>query len=255
MFNFTIFRIPVAVEPMFWLMAFIFGGGLSVFSSGDPLGSLIAVGVWIVALFISILVHELGHALISRKVGGATVWIRLTAMCGLAYSQGGNMTKHQRAFMSVMGPGAGFLLLIAIYILSVLVIGPSLTWDTFLYSNFIYFTEFLGKFGLSLPYSDFELLKEFIVSPVSSMKFHIFSSFFMINFFWGMINLMPVLPLDGGHIINEYIRSPRRVYLISAVTAVVVGFAGIYYVNNVFLALIFGFFAFRNFTAYSAAKY
>ena len=51
--RFSIAGIPVSVHPVFWLIALLFG------SSGDPL----LIPIWILVVFVSILVHELGHAL------------------------------------------------------------------------------------------------------------------------------------------------------------------------------------------------
>ena len=255
MMNFTIFRIPVMVDPFFWLTTFVLGGGFSAISAADKQVAFLGVAVWMVVAFISILVHELGHALTSRHIGGATVWIRLTSFCGLAFSQGGKMTRNQRAFMAFMGPAAGFGLLAVSFIASVILLGPGISWDIFLLSNLAPFEPLLSPLGLSIPYADFETLQSFVYSPENVLKFEIFYSFFVFNFFWGLVNLLPVLPLDGGHILNEYMKSPKKMHLISALTAVVICILGVSLMGNMLMAIFFGLFAYQNFTAFQNSKY
>lgn len=243
------------VDPFFWLTTFVLGGGFSAISASDKQGAFLGVAVWMVVAFISILIHELGHALTSRRIGGATVWIKLTAFCGLAFSQGGKMTRNQRAFMAFMGPAAGFGLLAVSFIVSVLLLGPGISWDIFIISNLAPFEPLLKPLGLSLPYADLETLRAFMLSPENTLKFKIFYSFFVFNFFWGLVNLLPVLPLDGGHILNEYTKSPKKMYLISALTALVVCIVGVTLMQNMLMAVFFGMFAYQNFSTFQDSKY
>ena len=53
-------RIPVRVIPTFWLMAFLLGR----FQEGLDL-----VFIWMLCVFFSILIHELGHALVAEAFG------------------------------------------------------------------------------------------------------------------------------------------------------------------------------------------
>ena len=57
-------RIPVRVTGWFWPAAGLFGWGLAQSLAGDDTRTLlIYLGVWVLVVFCSILVHELGHAL------------------------------------------------------------------------------------------------------------------------------------------------------------------------------------------------
>lgn len=255
MMRFTLFGIPITVEPWFWVTSFVFGGGIHLLGAGANQAQFLSVAVWMVVVFLSILIHELGHALTSRHVGGAVVWIKLTAFCGLAYSQGARMTRNQRAFMAFMGPAAGFLLLLVTFLTCCILHGFGLSWDIFVISNLSFFGPLLGEFNLSLPYNNYNEVVAFIQNPESTLKFRIFSSFFFINFFWGLINLLPVMPLDGGHIMNEYTKSQKKVYLISAVTALTTCLLGVLFLNSMLMAIFFGMFAFQNYTAYKESKY
>ena len=57
---FTLFRVPVRVHPLFWLIAALFGG-----ITGD-LRTLI---IWVASVFLSVLVHKMGHAPAMRRFG------------------------------------------------------------------------------------------------------------------------------------------------------------------------------------------
>ena len=60
MIQFSLFGIPVRVEPIFWLTLALIGGGLSARDSE----SLLVVALFVLAGFVSVLIHEMGHALI-----------------------------------------------------------------------------------------------------------------------------------------------------------------------------------------------
>jgi stage IV sporulation protein FB len=56
----TLVGVPIRVHPLFWILA-VFVGGFTP----DPVRLLI----WVAAVFVSILIHELGHALAMRRFG------------------------------------------------------------------------------------------------------------------------------------------------------------------------------------------
>src|SRR5688500_11126949 len=57
--RFSIAWIPFSILPLFWLIALLLG------STGD----ILLVPIWFLVIFVSILVHELGHALAFRRYG------------------------------------------------------------------------------------------------------------------------------------------------------------------------------------------
>jgi Zn-dependent protease len=65
--RFRLFGFPVRVHPLFWLVMALFGIGL--IESRDGLGVLQEMLLWTVAAFLSILLHELGHAFVMRRYG------------------------------------------------------------------------------------------------------------------------------------------------------------------------------------------
>lgn len=96
-------NIPVAVNPTFWLLA----GLIAWLSSNTVVGFV----QWVAVVFISVLVHELGHALVA-KWWGQTVSIELGTLGGLTTFHGPSLSRKKEFFVVLSGPLFGFLLCI-----------------------------------------------------------------------------------------------------------------------------------------------
>ena len=69
-FHFHIGQIPVRVTGWFWPAAGLFGWGLAQSLAGDDTRTLLVyLLVWVLVVFCSILIHELGHALAFAACG------------------------------------------------------------------------------------------------------------------------------------------------------------------------------------------
>jgi stage IV sporulation protein FB len=219
--NFSVFRIPVRVHPLFWLVSAVLGG----ITDSSPTQILVWVGV----MFVSILIHELGHAVTIRSFGW---WpsILLYTLGGLAIYHPTYRDPRKQMVISLAGPAAGFLLaglLIAILNLS---------------GNAVRF-----KFGLP-----FGIMP---VAPVLSNEnlTELVQDALYINFWWGLVNLLPVHPLDGGRFVQslfEYLRVPDglvKSLWISIIVAAAVAIYGLARMHSIFLVLMFGSLAFNSF--------
>ena len=153
--RFYCFGVPVRVHPMFWLVSLFMGwrGG------GEARGII----TWVTCVFVSILVHEMGHALVIRRYGFASE-IVLHGMGGYATSRG--FTTWRSVWVSFAGPLAGFLL-----------------------GGLVVLIEY------GLRYYRIEWLRN-----IDVFRFIFYLKY--INFYWGLVNLLPVLPLDGGRIME-----------------------------------------------------
>jgi len=60
--HFRIAGIPVRIHPFFWVVALL----LTIGATKEPVGVLIGIG----SILVSIVVHEMGHALVQRRFGG-----------------------------------------------------------------------------------------------------------------------------------------------------------------------------------------
>ncbi len=159
-----VFGFPIRVNPMFWLVAGMFGA-LSLDNGQGATDyspeSLARVLLWVVIVFVSILWHELGHAFVARAFG-FTPAIELNGMGGLTIWGGGptRPTPGQRVAVSLAGPGFGLALGGVVYLAAELGLGPQ-HW--------------------ALAYA-IELL-------------------LWVNVGWGLLNLVPMLPWDGGGVL------------------------------------------------------
>lgn len=120
MLSFRLFGIPVRIEPWFWVILALIGGGLR---ANDAL-SMLWVLLFVLAGFISILVHELGHALTVRKFGLSPA-ITLIAFGGYASFPAGRLTRKQSFLVTAAGPGVQCLFgVLMLMLASVLPIPP-----------------------------------------------------------------------------------------------------------------------------------
>jgi len=229
--RFNLFGFPIRVHPLFWLIALLLGSG-----SGDPLQILI----WVLVVFVSILIHELGHALAFRRYGLSSQII-LHFSGGLTVPEStlwGNrwanvaLGPNEQIFISFAGPGAGFLFA-AVIIGIVLAVGGS-----------IITTKFLGF----IPFPGFALL------PFGGTILGAFvTSLLWVNLFWGFINLMPVYPLDGGNIARYILMQAdpadgvRKSLWVSVIAGGLIALAAFFLLRSVYMALLFGFLAFQSY--------
>lgn len=168
--NFSIGRIPVRVSPWFWAGAAILG------YNSVHLGVEYLL-VWILVVFVSILVHELGHAIVAQMFGYPPR-ILMYQFGGLAmYEPYRNYTAARAIAISFAGPFAGFALYGLVMLLRRTVLPAWLA---------------------QLDPNTFSLVS-FAIIQLS-----------FVNLWWGIMNLLPVLPLDGGQISREVCLSLSR---------------------------------------------
>src|SRR3954464_9130641 len=74
--HFRVFGFPVRVHPLFWIVSLLMGLGSG---PADPQRTL----VWVAVVFVSVLLHELGHGSVQKFYGGHP-WITLYSFGGLA---------------------------------------------------------------------------------------------------------------------------------------------------------------------------
>lgn len=225
--NFRLLGIPVRVHPFFWLIALLLG-----MSAGDLIGLL----VWIASLFVAILVHEYGHAMAMRSFG-LQPWITLYGMGGLAsYNQArayGSrpLGSTDQVLISAAGPGAGFLL-------GALIIAV------------IAATGHQVEFSLGGPYGFWIRMEQ--VGPLPVAMFVRYLLF--ISIIWGMVNLLPIYPLDGGQIARELLLrlNPhdgiRQSLILSIFTAAGLAVIGFVKWNDWFVAFLFGYLAYTSYS-------
>ena len=178
-FSFRVGRIPVQVVPAFFVTTVVFGAyGMT---------DLAHVAAWAVIVFVSVLAHELGHAL-AGVAFGLQPSIQIHGLGGTTSWQGPKLLPvARRVVISLAGPVAGFALgglVIAIGH----ALGPGAT--------------------------------------AGALAAFTYGSLLWVNIGWGALNLLPILPLDGGAVLFQLLdasthgHGERPARIVSIVVAV-----------------------------------
>ena len=189
--SFRFFGFPVRIHPLFWVVAVLLGISGDI---GDMRSWFLDLAIWIAAVFVAILVHELGHSLVFRHVFRVRSMIVLHGAGGLAIPLSHHYRKPRllgffsEVLLSASGVLAGFLLLLFVYLFFRLI-------GVEVYVSGITLDPFSNPPDVSLP----------MIVPVlkNSYLLRFFIDLSFICVFWGVFNLLPVYPLDGGHIARE----------------------------------------------------
>jgi len=216
--HFRLLGIPVRVHPLFWVITLLLGLGGS--GKADP----VRVLIWVAVVFVSILVHEFGHALTQRYFRGHP-WVTLYSFGGLASCNDCDRSPRAQLLISIAGPVAGFLFA------GVIVLG--------LFA--------LGRFqGFELDWIPvrWDLFGSWLDLTILYLLF--------VNIIWGLVNLLPIYPLDGGQIARELftLGNPRNgiiqsLQLSTGAAALVAVYA--LSQGEIFLCIMFGFLAYGSF--------
>jgi membrane-associated protease RseP (regulator of RpoE activity) len=74
-----------------------------------------------------------------------------------------------------------------------------------------------------------------------------------VNIFWGVINLMPVYPLDGGSVTRnallqaDPVGGVRKSLWISVIAGALIALAAFFFLRSLYMAVLFGFLAFQSY--------
>ena len=149
--RFSLFGFPIRVNPIFWIVALILA------PSKAPKEAV----VWCIAVLISVIVHELGHALVMRSYGGRPR-IVLYGFGGLAITERMPTSWFQNVVTSLAGPFFGIFFYVVVEVL-------------------------IRQFGI----------------PANDTFRWLVACLLLINLYWSLFNLVPIYPLDGGHVARE----------------------------------------------------
>jgi len=120
--------------------------------------------IWIAVVFVAVLIHEVGHAL-AYQYHGSTAVIILWMLGGLTVADRDPTRPKARILVSLAGPLAGFAL-----------------------------AAFLYGLAHLTPWPVRGAPRELVFA------YHLL---ILVNLYWGILNLMPVYPLDGGQVCRE----------------------------------------------------
>ena len=199
--DFSIGRFPVRVHWSFLLIALLIGLNVT---------NLLSTLTWVVVVFVSVLVHELGHAVVAERYG-LFPSIQLHSMGGLTiFSRSRRLSHLQDILLSLAGPVFGFALGGLVFALTLTLTNPP-----------VFLRYVLGQM-------------------------------LWVNIGWGVINLVPMLPLDGGQVMRsvwQWVRNSadeRTPLLISIAVGVLAVAAGLWF-RQLWLAILAAWFTYNNF--------
>lgn len=224
--RFRLLDVPVRVHPLFWLVM--------VFISGQS-DNLLTAAIFVACAFVSVLVHEMGHGLASRAFGDEPDGIVLHAMGGYCLVPIERRSLRQRFVVLLMGPMAGFLLL-ALVLLA---------------ARAAYGVDPAGALAL-IGVGPGDPMHAIGRLPRSIGPRYAFVFLLEINFWWGVLNLVPIWPLDGGRIAEVLFGKidPRtasyRAHVVSLLTAGAIALLWASW-RQYWMAIWFGYFALINY--------
>jgi stage IV sporulation protein FB len=211
--RFQALHIPVRVHPFFWLVMFMLG-----FHQNDPNNIPVAL-IFIACGFVSVLVHEYGHGLVARAFGSQPS-ILLWGLGGLCMSDKDRQSPGQRLAVLLCGPGAGFALCLVVMALFSAGFGLTPLEHLAFVKYQLWMEPDRTAFGSGL------MKLKYVAEPAAlNPLLNIYWDFVWINIMWGLVNLLPVWPLDGGQVtetvltqVNPY-NGRRWTHIISLVVA------------------------------------
>lgn len=181
---------------------------------GGVLGILGAF-LWIVAIYGSILAHELGHAVVGRRLGYGTADIYLSFFGGVAVWSGRtSRSRRDQLFVTLAGPAVNVVLCILFYLL------------------------------MRFPPPFISLLAPSLQGLIGDL--------YWINLILAVFNILPIYPLDGGQALRTAlayrIRGSRLVRISLQVSFATLGLVMLYAVLNsrIFLVIMLAQIAFQN---------
>lgn len=199
--NFTFLNIPVRIEPTFWIFLLFFSGLYR-----DP---SMESAIVVIVMFISLLIHEYGHAL-TAVYFGARPAITLQAFGGNAQYASQGISKLQQFFITLNGPLLQSLLIFIPYYLL-----ESGVFDSHYYALFILYV---------------------------TMR---------INILWCLLNLIPIDPLDGGHLVRYFLEEKfgskgYKISLVIGLVSVALIVPYLYSIGITFFSIFLAFLAFQS---------
>jgi stage IV sporulation protein FB len=161
-----IFGIPLQIGLSFLVVVVLLGFDPRLLDPrfADSRDVLMArLAIWVGIVLVSVVAHELGHALTARRFG-AEVSMRLYALGGLTAWSGDPrlFTPGRRVLIAAAGSAVGLAA-----------------------GGLVHAAQVAG-----------------VLRPTGELAVYGVRVFVFVNVVWGLINWLPIRPLDGGHILS-----------------------------------------------------
>ena len=200
--SFRLFGFPVRIDPALFIVLLVV-----VTSAHVTRGVLFA---FVVGGALSLIAHELGHAVAARSLGASSVSISLRSYGGLTTYSLPTATRSKSALIAAAGPVVGLVLGLCIWV-----------------------------------------ARQAAAPPPGSERAATYAELLFVTVGWSLINLLPVMPLDGARLLEQLLPgSAQNRARAAGMIAIIVGASACWWFwrrDAFYLAVMFGLL-----TAYSA---
>ncbi len=192
MLRWRILGISFCIQPSFWFMNALWAYVIYTYFPGfRDVGLFAYILIWVLCTLASVLVHELGHV-VTARIFGQPGNITVTGLGGQAVGEFGELAVWQRILVICAGPGAGFLLAAAL----VLFDADTTRWNLLM--------DMLDVPGLKVRWFGVDKIDPLLRMGGSAHYAYAINILLMINLFVNVINLFPIIPMDGGMLMKEF---------------------------------------------------
>ena len=187
---------------------------IDAYQSGQSVSAAVSGVVFVLAVFATVVLHELGHALTARRYGIHTRDITLLPIGGVARLERMPREPKQELLVALAGPAVN------VVIAAVLFVALRLTGG--------------------VPSMDSAAL------TAGFLQRDFFARLLAVNIWLVLFNLSPAFPMDGGRVLRavlamrhgNYARATETAARVGRFFALVFGVLGLFVVNNPFLVFI-----------------
>ena len=203
-FSFKLFGYPVRVDLMFFLLAAVLAG-----SRSNPQYIL----SWVAVVFVSVLAHEMGHAVMGGRFG-LEPRIELYTGGGMTWWERPRPLSYRQDFLiSLAGPAVGLFI-------------GGMVW---------FFWRYVPLYNMSI-----------------RLYYVILGDLLWVNIGWSVLNLLPMLPLDGGNLMRILVKKVRGAHEERLPLLISIGCGAVLFLlalsrQMIWGAMLSGWFTYRNY--------
>ncbi len=237
--SFSLFGVPIEIQPFAWLLLAFLGGAFRINDASD----VFPVLIFMIAGMISVMAHELGHALVGRKLMGGRPYIQIGGMGGVTVNESIRYGSRWNFFAMVLGgPLAGFIPALLAFLVLVAQTGS--------FSVSLAFVE-CSTFPFFASMEDFQAASAVAESMFNvdsgnlGIMYEIYTSFFLVGIWWTILNLLPIFPLDGGKLLGTLLNNFKAASMVGIVFSALFLLFGLY-TESVYNCLIAAYIAYLN---------